>query len=42
MSLPKKPKEWLPEYSPNFVVGHCFLYHALVAVTEAFMRVRKP
>lgn len=42
MKKPKKPKVFVPVYSADFIVGHSFFHHALVAVSEAFMRGAKP
>lgn len=37
MSGPKKPKkEYVPAYSPDFVVGYSFLRWALESFTAAF------
>ena len=37
MSKTKKPKEFVPMYSANFMVGFNFLHQALKAVTVAFL-----
>jgi hypothetical protein len=37
MSKSKKPKEWVPEFSADFIVGYSFMRITLDQVAAAFM-----
>jgi hypothetical protein len=37
VSKTKKPQEFVPIYSANFIIGRTFLHYALQGVSIAFM-----